>query len=101
MPEISDRLRKALGLYCLQMDDYLVSGLTEAVRNGSLDWFPEEFAAALKQGAFAPRRWAELTDVLMDDDDDALLDEYLRHVWSKAAPGRPYPLDAPHEVDDT
>jgi hypothetical protein len=91
---ISDRLTEAISLYCLQMDDVLMSDLTRAVDEGPLGWFPDEFAAAIKAGEFTPSRWEKLTDVLMDEDDDALLDEYLRDVWSHAAPGQPYPLDA-------
>jgi hypothetical protein len=90
---ISDRLQKAISTYCLQMDNVLVDDLTHDIQHGSLGWFPEEFRAAIRSGEFTPRNWEELTDVMMDDDDDELLDEYLRLVWSRAAPGRPYPLD--------
>jgi hypothetical protein len=90
----SNRLTEAIRLYCLQMDDVLMSDLTRAVEEGPLAWFPEEFATAVKNGEFTPTRWEKLTDVLMDEDDDALLDEYLREVWAHAAPGEPYALDA-------
>lgn len=96
---ISNRLKEAIGLYCLQMDDVLVEDLGSAVRQGQLDWFPDEFGAAIRNGEFTPRRWEDLTDVIMDDDDDALLDDYLRLVWSKAAHGQPYPGDSPPNVN--
>jgi hypothetical protein len=90
---MNDRLRKAIGTYCLQMDDEIIDSLTRVVQRGALDWFPEEFAAAIRAGEFTPRGWEDLTDVMMDDDDGELLEEYLRLVWSRAAPHQPYPLD--------
>jgi hypothetical protein len=89
---VSDRLKDTIEAYCGDTDD--LDDLTQAVENGHLDWFPAEFAAAIRAGEFTPRSWERLTDVAMDDDEDVLLDHYLRQVWAAAAPGRPYPLDA-------
>jgi hypothetical protein len=88
---MNDRLRDAIGTYCLQtLDEVLIEDLTHDVQHGSLGWFPDEFGAAIPTGEFTPRRWGQLTDVLMEDDDDHQLDEYLRLVWSRAAPHPPY-----------
>lgn len=90
---ISQRMEETLLAYCDGMDPNGLQSLSIDVRRGGLAWFPEEFAAAIVNGDFTPREWERLTNVLMDDDDDALLDEYLREVWSQATPDRPFPLD--------
>jgi len=89
---VSDRLRDTIAAYCSDTDD--LGDLTHDVKSGVLDWFPAEFATAIGAGEFTPRTWELLTDVALDDDDDELLDRYLRQVWSAAAPTEPYPLDA-------
>jgi len=94
MAVISDRLRKSLEAYCHAMDDGGIDDLARVVSSGSAAWFPDEFSEALREGYFTPREWERLTNVAMDDDDDEELDQYLRLVWSKVAPDRPYPLDA-------
>ena len=91
---ISQRMEDTLIAYCDGMDANGLRSLSNDVKRGGLAWFPDEFSEAIKNGDFTPRKWEQFTNVLMDDDDDALLDEYLRQVWSKAAPERPYPLDA-------
>jgi hypothetical protein len=90
---LSERLRKTLRTYCFEMDEGLMEALDTDVASGALDWFPAEFAAAIRGGELTPRKWEEITKVFMDDDDNDLLDEYLRAVWSHAAPNKAYPLD--------
>jgi hypothetical protein len=91
---VSERMKVVLIAYCEGMDANGLRSLSNDVKRGGLAWFPDEFAEAIKSEDFTPRKWEQFTNVLMDDDDDALLDEYLRQVWSRAAPERPYPLDA-------
>jgi hypothetical protein len=91
MEILSARLGKTIRTYCLEMDDQGLDDLGKDVRNGALSWFPDEFADAIRAGAFTPPIWEKLVDVSVDEEE--ILDEYLRLVWSNVAPDRPYPLD--------
>lgn len=95
MSQLSPRLRRAIESYYTEMDPDGLKDLATVVRNGSAPWFLEDFRAAIVEGAFTPRLWEELTDVAMDDDDDELLGDYLRDVWTAVAPGAPYPVSEP------
>lgn len=91
MEILSERLRSKIQAYCHEMDPDGIDDLGKFVRSGSAAWFPDEFAVAIRAGAFTPLLWEELVDVSVDDEET--LDEYLRLVWSRTAPGWPYPLD--------
>lgn len=88
---LSERLSEAIQTYCLEMDDQGLDDLGKDVRSGALAWFPDEFADAIRAGAFTPQIWEKFVDVSVDDKET--LDEYLRLTWANAAPDRPYPLD--------
>jgi hypothetical protein len=94
MAHVNDRLAKSIEAYCHAMDDGGIDDLARTVSSGSAAWFPDAFGEGLRAGRFTPREWERLTNVAMDDDDEEELDRYLRLVWSKVAPDRPYPLDA-------
>jgi hypothetical protein len=88
-------MKQTLVAYCDGMDENGLDALAADVQRGGLAWFPDEFASLIRAGALTPRHWEYFTNVMVDDDDVDQLDEYLRTVWSKAAPERPYPLDEP------
>jgi len=88
---MTERLRNTIEAYCVEMDPRGIDTLGGNVRSGAISWFPDEFADAIRAGAFTPLIWEDLVDVSVDDEET--LDEYLRLVWSSAAPDRPYPLD--------
>jgi hypothetical protein len=87
----TERMKKVLIAYCDGMEDDSLEALGEDIRNGGLAWFPEEFEAAIRTGEFTPARWEYFANVGLDDDDEELLAQYLRQVWSNAEPDRPYP----------
>jgi hypothetical protein len=69
MEKVSDRLRDAILAYCLGLDEEDLRNLRHSIKNGDLEWFPEEFASRSEPvyllqvcGATSPRQdWTTTT----------------------------------------
>ena len=92
MSSLSPRLARTIEAYCAEMDPGGMAHLATVVQRGSAAWFPDEFRAAIFSGELTPRLWEKLTNVSVDDDE--VLEEYLRDVWSAVAPGTPFPISS-------
>lgn len=93
-PPISQRLAREIATYCHELNAITLDDLAADIADGPLAWFPDEFAAAIESGNITPSQWGQLTDTDLDGDDTRTLEADLRLVWSKIAPGQPFPLDA-------
>ena len=95
MNALSDRLVEVIRDYLNQMSG--AAALAVAIGHGSHPWFIEEFASAIRAGAFTVPIWNDLIDVDYDNDDygASLRDEDLHEVWEAVTSSKPYPLEEP------
>ncbi|NUR71917.1 MAG: hypothetical protein HOU81_13935 [Hamadaea sp.] len=88
---VSLRLEQVLRVYAHDLDPHTLADLRAAIAAGRHGWFHDEFAQAVRDGAYAAEDWCAAVGTRAEP----ALAEQQRVVWSAVFPDDPFPVRTP------